>query len=323
MKKLNILLILFFICANLNAQTSKVKVIQEGYGQKHGLRVFIGGELQEVNAEGSVVLEKEMDLSKPVYGMVLNSKSRYSGFYIEPGASEVHVSKKGFPESLTVNGSQSHAIYAAVAHAKDDEELLKNTLKHINSPIALERFNSSFKFAELSVEQLTQVYDEASDENKKLLSDLKGFLNTVGMDKIEVGGQIIDFEGLDAEELKYKTKDYRGKYLLLDFAATGCGPCWTGYPDMIDVTSKYENLQVITYNEDSAIETWNKIAKQRDIVLDWPVLWNGDDKKEIFELYKVEGWPLHYLISPEGEVLETWFGSGGEKLSNTLKKHIK
>ena len=322
MKNILTLLILS-LALQLSAQTSNVKITQEGFGQKHGLRVFIGGELQEVNAEGEIVFTAEMEITQPLKGRILNKNNRYSAFYIEPGATEVVVSKKGFPSSLKVDGSNSHAIYASIAHSKEGKNFYHNTLKFIDSPIALEVFNSKFKFRKLSVEELKNVYDQTSDENKKLLSDLKGFLNTVGMDKIEVGGQIIDFEGLDAEELKYKTKDYRGKYLLLDFAATGCGPCWTGYPDMIDVTSKYENLQVITYNEDSAIETWNKIAKQRDIVLDWPVLWNGDNKKEIFELYKVEGWPLHYLISPEGEVLETWFGSGGEKLNNTLKKHIK
>jgi hypothetical protein len=57
--------------------------------------------------------------------------------------------------------------------------------------------------------------------------------------------------------------------------------------------------------------------------LPWPVLWKGDNKLEIFERYNVEGWPLHFLISPEGKVIDTWYGSGGNRLAKKLGKQIK
>jgi glutathione peroxidase-family protein len=140
---------------------------------------------------------------------------------------------------------------------------------------------------------------------------------------VKVDSEIYDFTGQDKDGNSFNTKDYRGKYLLLDFAATGCGPCWSGYPELVTETSKYDNLEVLTFNQDDAIETWQSIADQRDIQLDWPVLWTGETKKEVFEIYNIQGWPNFFLISPEGKVLHNWMGSGGEQLQSTLSKFVK
>lgn len=321
--KRSISILLFFISCVAFSQSAKITVKQEGFGENHQLRLIINGKMLEVNPNGELIYSGEIDLSKPVYGMVINPESKYSGFYVEHGATEVIVKKKGFPSSLEVPGSNSHAIYSSIAHAKNEKDFLTNTLANIENPVALDIFNQRFRFEKLSLEELKQVYNSAPEKHKDLLADLSAFINTAGLKKAEIGGQIIDFEGQDKHGKTYSTKQYRGKYLLLDFASTGCGPCWAGYPDMQVQTSKYDNLQVITYNQDNAIEGWNKLAEQRGIKLPWPVLWKAENKLEIFELYNVEGWPLHYLISPDGEILESWYGSGGHRLEKTLAKYIK
>lgn len=306
------------------SQTAKVTIKQEGFGEQHNLKVSISGNYVEVNPSGELIFSSDIDLTKPVYGMVISKSGMYSGFYVEQGATEVIVKKKGFPSSLEVAGSKSHAIYSSISHAKSDTDFLQNALANIESPIALNIFNQKFKFTKLKPEELRKVYDLATPENqRKYLDDLNAFLQTYDMEKAEVGGQIIDFEAQDQYGKSYSTEQFRGKYLLLDFAATSCAPCWTGYPDMLKQTSKYKNLQVITYNEDGAIDKWNNIAKNRKIDLPWPVLWKGENKLEVFDLYQVEGWPFHYLISPEGEILDSWLGSGGNTLETKLSKHIK
>lgn len=321
--KRSISILVLFISVTAFAQTSKITIKQEGFGETHELKVVLDGKMLELNPKGEVIYSDEVDLSKPLYGMVINTNSRYSAFYVEQGATAVIVKKKGFPESLEVPGSASHTVYASIAHSKNDKQFLKNTLENIENPIALDVFNQKFKFTKLKVDELKEVYNSTSDDQKHLLADLSAYLNTANLEKVELGGKIIDFKGADQDGKTYSTDQYRGKYLLLDFASTGCGPCWTGYPDMVEQTSKYDNLQVITYNQDNAIEGWNKIAKSRNISLPWPVLWKGDNKLEVFELYNVEGWPLHYLISPEGEVIEKWYGSGGDKLEKKLAAHIE
>lgn len=323
MKQLFSLTLLLCCFATLAQQKTTVTIKQEGYGDAHGLRVSFNNQMLEVNEKGDVIFEKEMVLTGPTYGMILQSNGRYSGFWVEPGIAEVVVKKKGFPASLEVEGSKSHAIYNGINHAKDDQAFKRQFLAHSDNDIAIGVLNAKFKFKKFQKSELEEMYNAVPNEKRDLVANLEAYLNTFGIEKIKVGAQLLDFTGTDQEGKAYSTQDYRGKYLLLDFAATGCGPCWAGYPDMIEQSKEYENLQVITYNEDDAIDAWNRIAKDRNIQLHWPVLWTGEKKKEVFEIYNVEGWPLHFLISPEGKVLETWFGSGGNTLANNLKKHIK
>ena len=277
----------------------------------------------EINEQGELLFEKDMEIKEPVYGMVLNKSSMYSGFWLEPGNGEVVIKKKGFPGSTKVPGSSSHEVYQSLKFPKDNEAFIQAFMENKENPIALDVFNSTFKFKKFEQKELQDMVDAVAQKDRYAVSNVDAYLKTYGLEKVKVGSQIVDFKGEDQNGNSFNTEKYRGKYLLLDFAATGCGPCWAGYPDMVEQASKYENLQVLTYNEDSAIDAWNKLAKDRDIDLPWPVLWKGEDKLQVFERYNVEGWPLHFIISPEGKVLETWFGSGGNTLANNLKKHVK
>lgn len=317
-------LITLFIGLSVNAQkTTKVTVQQEGFGKKHELRVMIDNLWVEINEQGELLFEKGMEINEPIYGMILNKSSMYTGFWLEPGNGKVIVKKKGFPGSTEVPGSSSHKVYQSLKFPKDNKAFIEAFMENKENPIALDVLNSTFKFKKFEQKELQDMYNAVAQKDRDAVSNVDAYLKTYGLEKVKIGSQIVDFMGQDQNGNSFDTKGYRGKYLLLDFAATGCGPCWAGYPDMVEQTSKYENLQVLTYNEDSAIDAWNKLAKDRDIELPWPVLWKGEDKLQVFERYNVEGWPLHFIISPEGEVLETWFGSGGTKLANNLKKHVK
>lgn len=323
MKHVTSLIILFIGLSVHGQNTTKVIIRQQGFGKKHELKVVFGNQLVESNDKGEILYEKEMEIDKPVYGMILNKNNRFTGFWLEPGKGEVIVRKKGFPQATEVKGSKSHEVYLSLRFADDNAAFIRAFMENKDNPIALDVLNSTFKFQEFEQEELQSMFDAVSADNEKLLPYVSAALNTFGLDDVTLDSQIVDFTGDDQNGNSYNTKEYRGKYLLLDFASTGCGPCWLGYPDMIEEVEKYENLQVLTYNEDAEIEAWNNIAKRRNIELPWPVLWKGQNKLEIFERYNVEGWPLHFLISPEGKVIETWYGSGKNQLNKYLEKHLK
>lgn len=317
---LAILLIGFSVQAQ---NTTKVIIRQQGFGKKHELKVVFGNQLVESNDRGEILYEKEMEIDKPVYGMILNKNNRFTGFWLEPGKGEVIVRKKGFPQATEVKGSKSHEVYVSLRFAENNKAFIQAFMESKDNPIALDVLNSTFKFQKFEQKELQSMFDAVSADNKKLLPYVGAALNTFGLEDVTLDSQIVDFIGNDQNGNSYDTKDYRGKYLLLDFASTGCGPCWVGYPNMIEEVKQYDNLQVLTYNEDTEIDGWNSIAKRRNIELPWPVLWNGENKLEIFERYNVEGWPLHFLVSPEGKVLDTWYGSGKSQLTMKLEKHIK
>ena len=301
----------------------KLEIYQEGFNKKTTLRLMFNGELVNLQTKDELIFSQELKITEPVYGQIILKSGKYTGFYIEPGATKVIVKKRGYPSSLEVPNSESHKIYHAVHHAKNGKAFMSAVLEYQDHPIAQEQLNTGFKFNKLSIDQLNSLYQQLKPENKAKVPLLTAFINTYEKEKIAPGAQMYDFVGEDRNGNIFSTKDYRGEYLLIDFANTGCGPCWAGYPDMIEVTSKYNNLQVLTYNEDFEIEGWQTLARKRGLRLEWPVLWYGKDKAEVFELYNVEGWPLMFLIGPDGIVLDAWYGSTREQLTDALEKHIK
>ena len=320
--KQSLALLLVFLSTGVFAQ-SKIRIYQEGFGKKAGLTLFMNGGAAELDTSKELVFELEGEVTQPIYGQIVRKTGRYAGFYLEPGATKVIVKKKGFPASVEVPGSKSHEVYQAVAHAKNAKSFFAAILANINDSIALKQFNTKFKFKKVDIEELKSIHGQISDENKRFTPEVNAFINTYDIPKVTIGSEIYDFTGEDKNGNIYSTQDYRGEYVLIDFASTGCGPCWAGYPDMIEITSQYDNLQVITYNEDFETEAWKNLANERGIRLEWPVLWYGKDKTEIFEIYDVEGWPLMFLISPEGKVLDAWYGSAKSTLKNALQKHIE
>lgn len=323
MKKAVILLLVLICSPLISQEKTSIVIKQEGYGKKHGLRVIFNSRIVESNAEGEVVFEKDTTISEPLYVQVLQKNSRYTGFWIDPGHGEVTVFKKGFPGSTEVKDSKSHEVYKSVKFADTPEERYDNFLTYKNHHVALDYLNSSFMFSGLTTDQLQALYDAVDDPLKPQLADVQAHLVTRDIPTVKIDSDIYDFTGQDKGGNSFNTEDYRGKYLLLDFAATGCGPCWAGYPELVAETAKYDKLKVLTFNQDDAIDTWQAIADNKNIKLDWPVLWSGEKKKEVFEIYKIEGWPNFFLISPEGKVLDQWMGSGGDHLKFTLNRLVK
>lgn len=306
----------------LGQEKVRIRITQEGYGNQHGLKVSINDQKVKVNTEGEVIFDDSLKIDGPTRGHIIQKNGRYSVFWIEPGASTVTVNKRGFPTSVHVEGSESHRIYQSVRYTKSKEETKQAFATNPNHIAALHQLNKGYRSSGLSAEELQALYDLVDENNLSHLDDLRAYLAVANIPKVRIDSEVYDFEASDATGESYSTADYRGKYLLLDFAATGCGPCWQGYPDLITETSKYPNLQVFTYNEDESRETWQKIAKSQQIDLPWPVLWHSDDKKELFNIYDINGWPTFLLISPEGKVLDRWMG-GKAHLTRTLAKFVK
>lgn len=115
-------------------------------------------------------------------------------------------------------------------------------------------------------------------------------------------------------------KDYKGKYLLLNFWFIGCGPCRESIPILNKLQTKFDNniLSVLGVNCHSydvkEIKTY--CTNQG---MEYPNVWNGDS---ISESYKINAAPIFYLINPEGNIVYTSFGLD-EKLIEEIENIIK
>lgn len=118
-----------------------------------------------------------------------------------------------------------------------------------------------------------------------------------------VGKQYKDYTIEDGLGNSAQLSDYLkdGRYLLIDFWASWCGPCRQAMPHLAKLNQEKANtLRVLSIGVwEEKIEDNNK-AKQ-ELNMTWETLFDKESKG--VELYGIEGIPTLLLISPEGEIV--------------------
>ena len=111
-------------------------------------------------------------------------------------------------------------------------------------------------------------------------------------------------------------EDYRGKYLLLDFWATWCGPCVAEIPRLAEVHKAFaedERFAMIGLSLDEEIQAPKKFVEGRG--LPWDQGFLGSESSVVRD-YGVGAIPAIFLIDPDGKVVAK--GLRGDKLEEVL-----
>ena len=133
-----------------------------------------------------------------------------------------------------------------------------------------------------------------SADEKKVLKNLRITPATQWIEAHDFSGQLMDAKTVNL-------KDYRGRFILLNFWATWCSPCLKEMPDLEEAYLEMgqEKLVVLAVGMGESVEKikafFNKYA------FTFPLL--ADNKMEITKLYGVRNIPVTYLIDPDGIVL--------------------
>ena len=153
-------------------------------------------------------------------------------------------------------------------------------------------------------------YDEASKLYKQLGPVAKAsepgrsvskFMTT--WDKTALGTRP-DFAQADATGKQVKLSDFRGKYVLVDFWASWCGPFRAENPNVVAMYNKYhgQGFEVVGVSLDSKKEPWLKAVEADNLA--WTQLSDLQGwKNAVAVQYGIAAVPQNFLVDPQGKVI--------------------
>ncbi len=119
------------------------------------------------------------------------------------------------------------------------------------------------------------------------------------------GDTASDFEAVLISGEKFKLSDLKGKFVLLDFWGSWCGPCRRENPNLVELYQKTRqlNFEIVSIGIETSESSWkNAIAKDH---LNWPLHIGQFDRfsSPIVQLFKIKQIPTKLLIDPNGTII--------------------
>lgn len=119
-----------------------------------------------------------------------------------------------------------------------------------------------------------------------------------------IGTPMLNFTQNDTEGKPVSFAAFKGKYVLVDFWASWCGPCRAENPNVLKAYNKYKdkNFTVVGISLDDKGENWKKAIK--DDGMPWTQLSDLKGwKNEVSEYYGIRGIPSTLLVDPKGNII--------------------
>ncbi len=155
---------------------------------------------------------------------------------------------------------------------------------------------------------LIKLYPDFEDA-KQMKKDIVNYLVRSSM--LENGKAAPVFSYPDPKGNNISLASYKGKYVLIDFWASWCGPCRQAVPKVKKQYAMYKDkgFDVFAVSIDHDKKAWHKAMGEED--MPWKQVLSPDIDKTMSD-YMFSGIPTLYLIGPDGNIVDKYTGYSEE-----------